>query len=59
MTTIVSDDGILNEINVLTSNFIWLGYQLLGEMGCHCGIFFYSFIRVADSKPGKLVTKSF
>ena len=33
--TILLGDRICNEINVLTSNFILLGYQLLDEMGCH------------------------
>ena len=35
------DVGIGLEINVLTSKFILLGYQMLGEMGCHPEICFY------------------
>ena len=41
MMTILLGDGICNEINVLTSNFIPLGYQLLDEIGCHHTISFY------------------
>ena len=33
--SILLDVGIGLEINVLTSKFILLGYQMLGEMGCH------------------------
>ena len=33
--------GIGLEINVLTSKFIFLGYQMLGEIGCHPEISFY------------------
>ena len=39
---ILSDVGIGLEINVLTSKFILLGYQMLGEMGCHPEICFYN-----------------
>ena len=35
------DVGIGLEINVLTSKFILLGDQMLGEMGCHPEICFY------------------
>ena len=35
--------GIELEINVLTSKFILLGYQMLGEMGCYTEICFYQF----------------
>ena len=42
MMMILLGDGICNEINVLTSNFILLGYQLLDEMGCHHTISFYN-----------------
>ena len=39
--SILLDVGIGLEINVLTSKFILLGYQMLGEMGCHPEICFY------------------
>ena len=38
---ILLDVGIGLEINVLTSKFILLGDQMLGEMGCHPEICFY------------------
>ena len=40
--SILLDVGIGLEINVLTSKFILLGYQMLGEMGCHPEICFYA-----------------
>ena len=40
---VMLDVGIGLEINVLTSKFILLGYQMLGEMGCQPEICFYSF----------------
>ena len=40
--SILLDVRIGLEINVLTSKFILLGYQMLGEMGCHPEICFYS-----------------
>ena len=40
---ILLDVGIELEINVLTSKFILLGYQMLGEMGCHPDICFYLY----------------
>ena len=40
---ILFDVGIGLEINVLTPKFILLGDQILGEMGCHPEICFYSF----------------
>ena len=36
--SILLDVGIGLEINVLTSKFILLGDQMLGEMGCHQGL---------------------
>ena len=39
--SILLDVGIGLEINVLTSKFILLGDQMLGEMGCHPEICFY------------------
>ena len=39
--SILLDVGNGLEINVLTSKFILLGYQMLGEMGCHPEICFY------------------
>ena len=41
--SILLDVGIGLEINVLTSKFILLGDQMLGEMGCHPEICFYVF----------------
>ena len=38
--SILLDVGNGLEINVLTSKFILLGYQMLGEMGCHPEICF-------------------
>ena len=38
--SILLDVGIGLEINVLTSKFILLGDQMLGEMGCHPEICF-------------------
>ena len=43
--SILLDVGIGLEINVLTSKFILLGYQMLGEMGCHPEICFYRFLK--------------
>ena len=40
--SILLDVGIGLEINVLTSKFILLGNQMLGEMGCHPEICFYT-----------------
>ena len=42
--SILLDVGIGLEINVLTSKFILLGYQMLGEMGCHPEICFYVIV---------------
>ena len=39
--SILLDVGIGLEINVLTSKFILLGDQMLGEIGCHPEICFY------------------
>ena len=39
--SILLDVRIGLEINVLTSKFILLGYQMLGEMGCHPEICLY------------------
>ena len=39
--SILLDVRIGLEINVLTSKFILLGDQMLGEMGCHPEICFY------------------
>ena len=41
---ILLDVGIGLEINVLTSKFILLGDQMLGEMGCHPEICFYGVV---------------
>ena len=41
--SILLDVGIGLEINVLTSKFILLGDQMLGEMGCHPEIYFYMY----------------
>ena len=38
MMTILLGDGICNEINVLTSNFILLGYQLLSPTSTNVNI---------------------
>ena len=43
--SILLDVGIGLEINVLTSKFILLGDQMLGEMGCHPEICFYRVFR--------------
>ena len=43
--SILLDVRIGLEINVLTSKFILLGDQMLGEMGCHPEICFYDFIQ--------------
>ena len=42
--SILLDVGIGLEINVLTSKFILLGDQMLGEMGCHPEICFYLIV---------------
>ena len=39
------DVGIGLEINVLTSKFILLGYQMLGEMGCHPEMLLYNYLK--------------
>ena len=44
--SILLDVGIGLEINVLPSKFILLGYQMLGEMGCHPEICLQLYIRV-------------
>ena len=46
--SILLDVGIGLEINVLTSKLILLGYQMLGEMGCHPEICFYSYCRYCN-----------
>ena len=42
--SILLDVGIGLEINVLTSKFILLGDQMLGELGCHPEICFYAYL---------------
>ena len=44
--SILLDVGIGLEINVLTSKFILLGNQMLGEMGCHPEICFYMILTI-------------
>ena len=46
--SILLDVGIGLEINVLTSKFILLGYQMLGEIGCHPEICFYTLSFYCD-----------
>ena len=50
--SILVDVRIRLEINVLTSKFILLGYQMLGEMGCHPEICFYD--RMNNEVGGKI-----
>ena len=41
----------LNSVFIAESNFIWLGDQLLGEMGCyHTIIFYVKLFILTDSK---------
>ena len=44
MTVILLDGGNWNEINVLTSNFILLGVQLLDETAYRHAIYFYNIV---------------
>jgi len=56
--SILLDVGIGLEINVLTSKFILLGDQMLGEMGCHPEICFYVlFYIIKQRKSMKFLEK--
>ena len=58
--SILLDVGIGLEINVLTSKFILLGDQMLGEMGCHPEICFYiSLVFICVFSSYKLPTSHF
>ena len=51
MTVILLDGGNRNKINVLTSNFILLGDQLLDEIPYRHAIYFYNNSSSSDPGP--------
>ena len=53
MTVILLDGGKWNEINVLTSNFILLGDQLLDETPYRHPIYFYNMLLLLLINLGK------